>query len=384
MEVCVNVQEDWELIYKHPEIRVKCLHDSCDTLLSAKRMNRSGLRFLAVRSGGCSHHLVELPVGEGEQEQDPSTLSGGGGPEGQEHLWIKGRLYKIARALKYEAVIEHSPTNADVFLPGPGLALEYQRWDTDFRSRSQSRSESGARTTLWLFPSPPKDAPRSAKLNAFNREVYEQGGLFLSVLNPDNWGSQRPWENSSQERTARLYASGSIAEFDPKREQLVRGKRRSMATVLKQIIDGELNLVWTEVYSKGAHQVVPARVWVHRKDLALAEGARRRAPRRLATHMSPVEDALLPSSKVVNPQILATGRTGESFTVTQVNDTTERGSAGAANPDPAGIPAPPEADAAPRTLTEAADQAIATDDSLTTHTRRLSWWARCISLFRGR
>src|SRR5690625_1698653 len=62
VEVCVNDQADWELIYKNPAVHVKCIVSSCDTLLTAKRMSKSGLRFFAVRSGGCNHVLVKMPV----------------------------------------------------------------------------------------------------------------------------------------------------------------------------------------------------------------------------------------------------------------------------------------------------------------------------------
>ena len=169
VEVCVNDQADWELIYKNPAIRVKCLVKACDTLLTAKRMSRSGLRFLAVRSGGCSHNLVEMRVERGEVEQDPSELVGGGGPEGDEHLWMKGRLFKIAQSLGAEAVVEHSLTRADVFLPGHNLVLEYQRWSTDFRGRTAQRSSTGAARTVWMFPWQPPNAPRTHTLKSFKQ-----------------------------------------------------------------------------------------------------------------------------------------------------------------------------------------------------------------------
>jgi len=79
VEVYVYVQSDWELIYKNPDVHVKCVVPSCDTRLMAKRMSKSGLRFFAVRSGGCSHDLTQIPVDRGEEAQDPSTLVGGGG-----------------------------------------------------------------------------------------------------------------------------------------------------------------------------------------------------------------------------------------------------------------------------------------------------------------
>jgi len=280
VEVCVNHQADWELIYKNPAIRVKCIVESCDTLLMAKRMSRSELRFLAVRSGGCSHNLVEMRVERGEVEQDPSKLVGGGGPEGDEHLWMKGRLFKIAQTLGAAAVVEHSLTRADVFLPEHNLVLEYQRWNTDFLRRTAQRSSKGAARTIWMFPWQPPNAPRTRALKAFNKEVFENGGIYVAVRNEDDRRElQKPWEDASQERTARLYASGSIAAFDPDRGTLIRGER-SLATVLAQIINGDRVLAHAVVLTKSNGREARARVWALRDDLASAEAAqaeRRRA-----------------------------------------------------------------------------------------------------------
>lgn len=271
VEVCVNHHADWELIYKNPEIRVKCVVESCQTLLTAKRMSRSGLRFLAVRSGGCSHNLVEMPVERGETEQDPSNLVGGGGPEGDEHLWMKGRLFKIAQALGVEAVVEHAPTCADVFLPEHHLVLEYQRWDTDFLQRTAQRSTAGATRTVWLFPWQPPNTTRTRRLKTFNNAVFEHGGIYVAVWKKDGGREpQRPWEDASQERTARLYASGSIAEFDPDLGALIR-KPRSLATVLAQIISGDRVLAESVIRTKSSGREARARVWVLRDDLAQSE-----------------------------------------------------------------------------------------------------------------
>lgn len=294
VEVCVNHQADWELIYKNPEIRMKCLVESCETLLTAKRMSKSGLRFLAVRSGGCSHNLVEMRVEHGEVAQDPSELVGGGGPEGDEHLWVKGRLFKIAQRLGAEAVVEHAPTHADVFLPEHNLVLEYQRWDTDFLRRTTQRSSAGAARTLWMFPWQPPNAPRTRALKAFNIEVFNRGGIYVAVRNKyDRRKLQRPWEDASQESTARLYASGSIAVFDPDLGALVR-KQLSLATVLAQIISGDRMLAKTMVLRKSDGRELQARVWVRRDDLARVESLQAER-RRAATPTNGKTSALMPN-----------------------------------------------------------------------------------------
>lgn len=301
IEVCVNEQAGWELIYKNPAIQVKCLVKSCDTLLTAKRMSQSGLRFLAVRSGGCSHNLVEMRVERREVEQDPSDLVGGGGPEGDEHLWMKGRLFKIVQSLGAEAVVEHSLTRADVFLPRHNLVLEYQRWNTDFRQRTAQRSSTGAARTIWMFPWQPPTAPRTRTLKSFNNEVFEHGGIYVAVRNQDNRSElQRPWEDASQERTARLYASGSIAVFDPDRGALIR-KQLSLATVLAEIMSGERVLAHAVVLTKSNGHMAGKRVWALREDLAHAEAAREE--RRRAMSKAPVTEqrSVPPVEREVQP-----------------------------------------------------------------------------------
>lgn len=284
VEVCVNHQADWELIYKHPSIQVKCLVESCETLLTAKQMRRSGLRFLAVRVGGCSHNLVATRVDRDDVEQDPHQLAGGGGPEGDEHLWMKATLFKIAQSLGAEAVVEHSLTRADVFLPGHDLALEYQRWNTDFLQRTEQRSSAGVAHTVWMFPWQPPNTQQTSVLKAFNNEVFEHGGMFIAVRNEDDARElQRPWEDASQERTARLYASGSIAVFDIDRAALIR-KERPLETVLAEILAGDRVLAHAVVLTKSNGQELWRRVWALRADLARAEAAqeeRRRARSRI-------------------------------------------------------------------------------------------------------
>ena len=265
--VNVHDEDDWKLIYKNPKIRVKCRVESCDTLLTPKRMSRSGLRFLAIRSGGCSHNLVKIPILDQDVEQDPATLVGDGGPEGDEHLWVKGRLFRIGRLLGLDPIEEDGRTRADVYLAKPGIALEYQRWDTDFTGRAAQRARAGAEVTVWLFPAQRPGLPTTKRAAAFRQHVWEAGGIYLSVKNVDNRREhQTPWEHAAQERTARLYASGSIVVFDPKLGHLVR-RELSIATVLREIANGERTLRDVPVYTKATGRVATARVWVNERDL---------------------------------------------------------------------------------------------------------------------
>lgn len=264
MPVSVYIDEDWAQIYKNPQVRVKCAKEGCETLLTAKRMSRSGLRFFAIRSGGCSHNEVAIPVSDNDIERDASSMTDGGGPESDEHRWMKGRFFKIARALDLDAIIEHAPTHADVHLTDARLALEYQRWDTAFTGRTRARSIAGART-IWCFPELDADAT-DAKSRAFKVQVFQHGAVFVSVRNKDNQAERLfPWENATQNRSARLYVSGSIAKYDGQRNCLTWG-RLSMATFLKEVTDGTRVLTLARITSRKG---VATRqlVWVRSTDL---------------------------------------------------------------------------------------------------------------------
>lgn len=96
----------------------------------------------------------------------------------------------------------------------------------------------------------------------------------MAVRNKDGQKElQRPWEDASQERTARLYASGSIAVFDADRGAMIR-KELSLATVLAEIMSGERVLVHAVVLTKSNGHRARKRVWALRDDLAHAAAAR--------------------------------------------------------------------------------------------------------------
>lgn len=265
--VCVHDQTDWEMIYRNPSLRIQCIEESCTTLLSAKRMDKSGLRFFAVRKGGCSHAIAEITTHRDDIAQDPSTLVGGGGPEGDEHLWMKGRLHRIAKSLGYDSRVEDPQTHGDVFLPEPQIVLEYQRWVSDFRKRTRNRSHAGASKTLWFFPWQQPGKAQTKTHKAFNREVFRYGGIYVAVRHKDTRELQKPWESASQERTARLYASGSIVDFNKELRALVHTEH-SLATILKQIVEQKRVLARVPVRRRTSGETVTATAWVLRDDLA--------------------------------------------------------------------------------------------------------------------
>lgn len=267
--VSVYVDEDFELFYRNPKVRVKCTVPNCDTLLSAKQMRKSGHRFFAIRTGYCTHNEVPLQTQADDVSIDAAPPLGGGGLESDEHTWVKSRFFRICRTLGVESIIEDQATHADVYVPSIKLALEYQRWNTNFIGRTQARATAGAQT-LWMFPAHSKGAARSKKLAAFNKQVYERGGLYLSVVdNRDRRHDLRPWEDSRLNKHARLYVSGSVAVYD-KENGCLKAGQRSLAVFLGQVIDGTRTLTPADIRERSG-RVRRKLVWLEQSDLVALE-----------------------------------------------------------------------------------------------------------------
>lgn len=277
-EVYVYDQEDWARIYKNKALRVQCLQPGCDTSLVAKQMKASRLRFFAAMAGACDHYETAMPVTPGDLEVEPFAehLHAGGGPEGLEHLWMKGRLYGVARSLGLVAVVEDSYTRADVLLPDQNVALEYQRWDTDFGGRTRQREHAGARQTLWLLPRPGHDRGEALR-KKFDDFVYNDGGIYIEALQHGSWEKTEPWEHPEQERGTFLYASGSIVRLYKADERYVARCTKSWKSVLKEILRGERILTQAPVISARTKTVQTRMVWVLKSDLQRVEEARTRA-----------------------------------------------------------------------------------------------------------
>ena len=300
-EVYVNNDDDWEVFYRHPKVKVACLEPDCRGLLTAKQMSKSGLRFFARQSGSCSHFLTDLPIEPGEIEMAPSAPGTGGGPEGAEHLWVKGRLYTIAKkCLDEDPVVEESMTHGDVLLAKSGLVLEYQRWATDFEGRSRDRLKAGARDTIWLVPE------RLHKKRAF-RYAVKHGAMYLKVVDREKPStSLTPWEHHEQNKNAVLHVSGSIVSFDSNLRRLVR-QLRPLDVVLREIIAGERVLAQqVSVYTKTKNCSWPIDAWVLKSDLArwheeqrrrsaLAEINIRKAPPATGSTKAPAPEPAAPS-----------------------------------------------------------------------------------------
>lgn len=228
--VSVYDEDDWREIHRNPNIRVGCRMVGCDTLLTPKIIARTGTRFLATRSGGCTHFEVKRTT----------AAAGGGGEETKEHDWVKGRLARIAQTVGLEAIIEESKTHADVYLPGPGIALEYQRVATDFSLRTMQRTLAGAALTLWLIRQPPNAKGAKSKLRrTFDEQVYRRGGLYVSVVDVEDYRQKlRPWEDPmALNRRARISVGGSVVRLLPDGTAFFR-RSESFARFLADVVSG--------------------------------------------------------------------------------------------------------------------------------------------------
>lgn len=269
--VYVNDYDDWAAIHRQPHVRVACLVPGCPTRLIAKQMSRSGLRFFANKTkNSCDHNQTRLPLEPDDVEINPwAPGAAGGGPESAEHLWVKGRLFTIAtKVLHQTAVVEESMTRADVYLPDAKIVLEYQRWATDFKKRSQQRRDAGAARTIWLVPD------WSDQKSSFSQAVRYEGAMYLAVLSKNDYNQElRPWEHPEDNRLARLYVSGPVVRLDTEHHRLAYA-RFSLVRVLKEILSGERVFTEAPVYTKSTKKTTRKRVWVRTEDLARIRAAR--------------------------------------------------------------------------------------------------------------
>lgn len=260
--VSVYDSDDWALIYRNPKVRVGCIAAGCDTLLTAKRLNSTGTKFLAIRPGfaECGHFNVKTL---------PAATSSGGGEETAEHDWVKGRLARIAQRVQLEAIIEEPRTHADVYLPAPKIALEYQRVHTDFPLRTLQRRMAGARLTLWLIREQPRVKGRKSALQrSFDEQVFQQGGLYLSIVDrEDHRKNLRPWEDpATLDRRAWISVSGSTVRILPAGEAFGR-RPVSFATFLADVANGTRLLTTVPIRPADGSAARHQKAWVLRTEL---------------------------------------------------------------------------------------------------------------------
>lgn len=166
---------DWDLMHganKLPTGDLICPEPGCRAELVGVQ-NKDGTRFLRNRPGssGCGH---------------ASGGSRGGGRPSEEHSWLQRRLIMLCSDLGYKAIPEHYESRADVWVAStPPLAIEIQRWGTNFAKRTAARQFLGA-NVLWLLPES-ASRPKAGELfrwPAARIRVYDRG---------DRTQSAKPW-----------------------------------------------------------------------------------------------------------------------------------------------------------------------------------------------
>jgi hypothetical protein len=135
----VGDDADWREIRRQPRVALECPERCGVELVSVENpAYRYTPRFFRVKP-------PRLPC---DHWEPPPGL---GGRESPEHDWLKNRLAVIARDLGYDAVVEHWPTRADVYvLSSPPFCLEIQLRPTGFGVRTRARRGAGA-GICWLI-----------------------------------------------------------------------------------------------------------------------------------------------------------------------------------------------------------------------------------------
>lgn len=382
--VYVYDDADWALVHLHTEFVVICPELGCGVRLFAKRSSR-GSRFFAAQKGAtCSHHDVDILDATDKMERPPGSGTGGG-PEGPEHKWVKEQLARIARSLGHEAVVEHAPTHGDVYLPGSGRVLEYQRWDTDFRRRSEERRSNGARSTLWLLPERQPElhgTELDQRARDFNHQVFGEGDMYLAVEDFITHERLEPWIKSEEAGRADLYVGGSVVTYDASLGYLVR-RRTQFRQVLKEILDGTRTLEEeVTVYTKNGARIKTAKVWVRGDDLARARAAEIVRCQAKAGPIAPstMEPTATPKQGEDEPREHAQEQ-DESVVAHPVTDAESRGQAaplsdGAAQNPWLTPPSPQDQQCAPKDESPAAALAERHSNQPPAQTSHPSFWSR--------
>lgn len=222
---------DWAQMRNLPIGDLICPADGCRAeLVTVERQN--GTRFLRNRRGtsDCGHAFGR---------------SRGGGPMSLEHRWFQQRIARICASLGYEVVQEHFDSSADVWVESnPPLAIEIQRWPTNFVKRNRARVATGARV-IWLFP----ESGSSPKMS---RALFNNPAARIRVIGMDgSWDVAPPWTQGASTAVklcvgatvvgtvnqANKQRLESVGNYDAKRffGELLNGDRRWFGPNVRQI-----------------------------------------------------------------------------------------------------------------------------------------------------
>lgn len=178
---------------------------------------QTGTRFLRNRPGtsDCGHAFAR---------------GQGGGPPSPEHRWLQQRLVMLCDDLGYEAMQEHA--YADVWVRNtPPLAIEVQRWATNFAVRSAARQALGA-NVLWLLP-------ESASSKKAGQDLFRHPAARLRVLRRGSRTEEaRPWEPGHSGRVV-LWVGATVMCPGQDSLTLVSAGNYDAREFLREVLSGE-------------------------------------------------------------------------------------------------------------------------------------------------
>lgn len=218
----VHDDDDWATMRALPAGSLTCPSPGCSTLFGRPIQNARGTRFLRDMPGSSCGH-------------DPYARSdlGGGGLMSAEHLWLEGRVARVCEVAGQVAITEHYATHADVYVPGRQLAIEVQRWSTDYQRRTRARQRAGA-SVLWLLPED-GGAPNA---RSTTRALFELPAARLRVHRRGNRQELlQPWLHPDQRREARLTVFGTVGRLNRQTMKL-ESRMHDLAAFLDEIFSG--------------------------------------------------------------------------------------------------------------------------------------------------
>lgn len=230
-----------------------CPAEGCRSPLGP--VERGQTRFLRnLRDGDCGHNF--------------GPPSGRGGPPSAEHRWFQNRLSYLCGSLGYESIQEDFQTRADVLVHSePPLAIEVQRWPTDFKTRTAARRRSGAHT-LWLLP-------ESAKGAKTGKELFRQPAARVRVsTRGDKRVSATPWE-PGHSGPVLLWVGATVMRLDSDELKLESAGSYDARLFLREVLAGERR--W---YGPNAREFPFGSGWARPEDVRKVRGRRGTRSRR--------------------------------------------------------------------------------------------------------
>ncbi|WP_157085715.1 hypothetical protein [Devriesea agamarum] len=166
----------------------------------------------------------------------------------------------LCRDIGYRAILEHHESRADVWVESiPPLAIEIQRWKTNFKDREEKRKELGAQV-LWLIP---EDADKEA-----GQQLFRHPAARIRVSERENRRKEaRPWVPGYSGRVL-LWIGATVMKPSADNRKLISGGNYDARKFLREVIEQRRRWV-----GPNAHYISGGAGWVLEEDLVKVQGA---------------------------------------------------------------------------------------------------------------